>query len=95
MQLFRAAFVKNKCNFFRILVQQKLALLICFINYNKRDWIRFAFIMYCHRLRPRVSQKIINLSLALPYDVLRQKIAQTSRVSCRTKDLKHRRTQNV
>ena len=28
MQLSRATFVKNKCNFFRILVQQKLALLI-------------------------------------------------------------------
>ena len=30
MQLFRATFVKNKCNFFRILLQQKLALFIVF-----------------------------------------------------------------
>ena len=32
MQLFRANFVKNKCNFFRILVQQKLALIITLIG---------------------------------------------------------------
>ena len=30
MQLFKATFVKNECNFFRILVQKKLALIISF-----------------------------------------------------------------
>ena len=32
MQLFSATFVKNKCNFFRVLVQQKLALVIIDLN---------------------------------------------------------------
>ena len=35
MQLFSVAFVKNKCSFFRILVEQKLALLIPVIQSAK------------------------------------------------------------